>query len=118
MAETPQANPPPQVPPTPSALELERSARFGTALVYGGILAAVAVSSAFLVSPGLYSQSIPTLSQDELGKPFRLMRLQCSSIQAFQRRNDHALFHEFCPPSGAIWSREAISEGMGIDFMG
>lgn len=73
MAETPQPQSPavPGPPSGPSAADLERSARFGAALVYGGILAAVAVASAFLVSPGLYSQTIPTLTPDQVGKPFR-----------------------------------------------
>lgn len=35
------------------------------------LLLAVSVGAGFVISPGLYSQQIPALSEENLGKPFR-----------------------------------------------
>jgi putative nucleotidyltransferase with HDIG domain len=52
-------------------------------LALGGTLLAVAVASAFLLSPGLTGQQIPALTEDDLGKPFR-----ASSVAGFKASRD------------------------------
>ncbi len=52
-------------------------------LALGGVLLFVAVASAFLLSPGLTGQQLPTLTEEELGKPFR-----ASSVAGFKASRD------------------------------
>ncbi|HLM46749.1 MAG TPA: phosphodiesterase, partial [Myxococcaceae bacterium] len=81
-------------PPGPSPLDaLARRFRLGpvwarrlTSLV---LLAVVSVAAGFVISPGLYSQQIPALTEDHLGKPFR-----ASSPAGFKAGRDYDIIHE------------------------
>lgn len=53
------------------------------------LLLTVSVAAAFLVSPGLYSQQIPSLTQEDLGKPFR-----SSSPSGFKARRDYEVLDQ------------------------
>ena len=44
---------------------------WGRRLTLAGLLLVVSVAAGFVISPGLYSQQIPALTEDHLGKPFR-----------------------------------------------
>jgi putative nucleotidyltransferase with HDIG domain len=58
-------------------------------LVYGTLLVAVSVGSAFLVSPGLYSQKIPELRSEDVGRPFR-----AASLAGFKAGRDFEVVDE------------------------
>ncbi len=81
-------------PPGPSPLDaLARRFRLGptwaqrlTSLL---LLAMVSVAAGFVISPGLYSQQIPALTEDHLGKPFR-----ASSPAGFKAGRDYEIVHE------------------------
>lgn len=70
--ERPQANP-----------------RWGRALTLGGMVLAVSVASAFLLSPGLSSQRIPTLTEEDVGRPYR-----ASSLGGFKASRDFEVLDE------------------------
>jgi putative nucleotidyltransferase with HDIG domain len=53
------------------------------------LLLGVSVASAFLASPGLYSQKIPELRREDVGKPFR-----ASSQSGFKAGRDYELLDE------------------------
>lgn len=53
------------------------------------LLLGVSVGAAFLASPGLYSQKIPQLGRDDLGKPFR-----ASSPSGFKAGRDYEVLDE------------------------
>jgi hypothetical protein len=52
------------------------------------LLLAVAVGAGFVISPGLYSQQIPALGEDHVGKPFR-----ASSPAGFKAARDYEVVH-------------------------
>jgi len=60
----------------------------------------------------------PVDGRQQTLKTFSLMRFQRPSIEALRRRNRTVLFHEAWPPSGATRKCDAISGGIGTDFMG
>ncbi len=57
--------------------------RLSRTLPLGAVLLAVSVAAAFLLSPGLSSQRIPELSDDDVGRPFR-----ASSLGGFKASRD------------------------------
>ncbi len=71
------------------ATRLAGSSLWANRLVYGVLLVAVSVGSAFLASPGLYSQKIPELSAEDLGKPFR-----AASLAGFKASRDYEIADE------------------------
>lgn len=52
------------------------------------LLAGVAVAAGFVISPGLYSQQIPALSEEHLGKPFR-----ANSPAGFKAARDYEIIY-------------------------
>jgi putative nucleotidyltransferase with HDIG domain len=52
------------------------------------LLLAVAVGAGFVISPGLYSQQIPALTEEHVGKPFR-----ASSPAGFKAARDYEIVH-------------------------
>ncbi|HZI15847.1 MAG TPA: HDIG domain-containing protein [Myxococcus sp.] len=88
------AEPDPQ-PSGPSPLDA-LSARLGLGGVLWGrratqvlLLFAVAVGAGFVISPGLYSQQIPALTEDDVAKPFR-----ASSPAGFKAARDYDIVHQ------------------------
>jgi putative nucleotidyltransferase with HDIG domain len=75
MAEAPRS--PSRLSAWVESLALPRS------LALGAVLLGVSVASAFLLSPGLTGQQVPTLTDDDLGKPFR-----ASSVAGFKASRD------------------------------
>ncbi len=67
------------------------------------LLLAVSVSAAFLISPGLYSQQIPELVPDDLGKPFR-----SSSPSGFKAGRDYEVIHEAMTEQRREEARSAV----------
>jgi hypothetical protein len=72
------------------------SARLGLGDVLWGrratqvlLLLAVAVGAGFVISPGLYSQQIPALTEDHVAKPFR-----ASSPAGFKAARDYDIVHQ------------------------
>ena len=57
--------------------------------LYGLLLVGVSIGAAFLVSPGLYSQNIPELKADDVGKPFR-----AASPAGFKAGRDYEVLDE------------------------
>ncbi|QSQ24954.1 HDIG domain-containing protein [Pyxidicoccus parkwayensis] len=87
------AEPEPQ-PPGPSPLDAlaDRlglgNGVWGRRAVQVVLLLAVAVGAGFVISPGLYSQQIPALTEEHLGKPFR-----ASSPAGFKAARDYEIVH-------------------------
>ncbi|QDE91499.1 phosphodiesterase [Myxococcus xanthus] len=52
------------------------------------LLLAVSIGAGFVISPGLYSQQIPALAEENLGKPFR-----ASSPAGFKAARDYEIVH-------------------------
>ncbi|WP_171817898.1 HD family phosphohydrolase [Pyxidicoccus fallax] len=85
----------PELPPTgPSPLDAlaDRlglgNGVWGRRAVQVLLLLAVAVGAGFVISPGLYSQQIPALAEEHLGKPFR-----ASSPAGFKAARDYEIVH-------------------------
>lgn len=53
------------------------------------LLLVVSVAAGFVISPGLYSQQIPALTEEHLGKPFR-----ASSPAGFKAGRDYDIIHQ------------------------
>ncbi|HZH76493.1 MAG TPA: HDIG domain-containing protein [Archangium sp.] len=109
-------------PPGPSPLDaLARRFRLGpmwarrlTSLV---LLAVVSVAAGFVISPGLYSQQIPALTEDHLGKPFR-----ASSPAGFKAGRDYEIVHEAMTEQRRHEAQRAVrpvydlSPGVGVEI--
>jgi putative nucleotidyltransferase with HDIG domain len=67
------------------------------------LLLAVSVSAAFLISPGLYSQQIPELGPDDVGKPFR-----SSSPSGFKAGRDYEVVHQAATEQRKDEARAAV----------
>jgi len=85
---------PESTPPGPSPLDaLSRRFRlgphWGRRLASALLLLGVSVAAGFVISPGLYSQQIPALAEENLGKPFRT-----SSPTGFKAGRDYDILHE------------------------
>ncbi len=63
-----------------------RSGRRLTSLL---LLTVVSVAAGFVISPGLFSQQIPALTEEHLGKPFR-----ASSPTGFKAGRDYEIIHQ------------------------
>jgi hypothetical protein len=89
MAEP--ALPPPSGPSPLDALadRLRLGPRWGRRVWTSLLLLAVAVAAGFVISPGLYSQQIPALTEAHLGKPFR-----ASSPAGFKAGRDYEILHQ------------------------
>ncbi len=73
----------------PSAVLEKRLSSWPRSATLGAILLGVSVASALLVSPGLSSQQIPAITEENLGKPFR-----GSSLAGFKASRDFEVVDE------------------------
>ncbi len=62
---------------------------WGRRLTLVMLLLVVSVAAGFVISPGLYSQQIPALSEEHLGKPFR-----ANSPAGFKAGRDYEIRHD------------------------
>ncbi len=74
---------------TLDALAQRIAGSWANRIVYGTLLVAVSIGSAILVSPGLYSQKIPELRNEDVGKPFR-----AASLSGFKASHDYEVVDE------------------------
>ncbi|WP_257461178.1 HD family phosphohydrolase [Archangium lipolyticum] len=88
MAE-PESSPPGPSPLDALAQRFRLGPRWGRRLTSVLLLLAVSVASGFVISPGLYSQQIPALTEEHLGKPFR-----ASSPAGFKAGRDYEIIHQ------------------------
>ncbi len=68
--------PPPEPAPQPSpidalAAKLRVAPEWVAPLTHAALLLVVSVAASFVISPGLYSQQLPQLGAEDVGKPFR-----------------------------------------------
>ncbi len=95
-------------PPGPSPLDALAN-RFRLGPLWGRRLAAVllllvvSVAAGFVISPGLYSQQIPSLSEENLGKPFR-----ASSPAGFKAGRDYEIVHQAMTEQRRQEARSAV----------
>ncbi|MCY1002557.1 HDIG domain-containing protein [Myxococcus sp. MISCRS1] len=95
--------------PAPSPLDA-LAARFGLGRGVWGrravqvfLLLLVSVGAGFVISPGLYSQQIPALSEENLGKPFR-----ASSPAGFKAARDYEVVHRAMTAQRRQEARSAV----------
>ncbi|XXF80536.1 HDIG domain-containing protein [Myxococcaceae bacterium GXIMD 01537] len=67
------------------------------------LLAVVSVAAGFVISPGLYSQQIPALADEHLGKPFR-----ANSPAGFKAARDYDIVHSAMTEQRRQEARNAV----------
>jgi putative nucleotidyltransferase with HDIG domain len=67
------------------------------------LLLAVSVAAGFVISPGLYSQQIPALTEEHLGKPFR-----ANSPAGFKSGRDYEIRHDAMTEQRRLEARGAV----------
>ncbi|WNG35908.1 HDIG domain-containing protein [Archangium minus] len=102
MAE-PESSPPGPSPLDALAHRFRLGPRWGRRLTSLVLLLAVSVASGFVISPGLYSQQIPALSEENLGKPFR-----ASSPAGFKAGRDYDIVHQSMTEQRRLEARGAV----------
>jgi len=96
-------------PPGPSPLDaLTRrlgvgGQAWGRRLTLVLLLLVVSVAAGFVISPGLYSQQIPALTEDHLGKPFR-----ANSPAGFKSGRDYEIRHDAMTEQRRLEARGAV----------
>jgi putative nucleotidyltransferase with HDIG domain len=96
-------------PPRPSPLDTLTS-RFrlgdkawGRRLSLIALLLGVSVAAGFVISPGLYSQQIPALTEEHVGKPFR-----ANSPAGFKAARDYEINHSAMTEQRRLEARNAV----------
>ncbi|HYO51593.1 HDIG domain-containing metalloprotein [Archangium sp.] len=102
MAE-PESSPPGPSPLDALAHRFRLGPRWGRRLTSLMLLLAVSVAAGFVISPGLYSQQIPALTEDHLGKPFR-----ANSPAGFKAGRDYDIIHEAMTEQRRLEARGAV----------
>ncbi|MBK7861535.1 MAG: HDIG domain-containing protein [Archangiaceae bacterium] len=92
------------------ATRLAGSKLWANRLVYGTLLVAVSVGATFLASPGLYSQKIPELRNEDVGKPFR-----GASLAGFKASRDYEVLDETRTASGRDEARARVQPVFDYD---
>ncbi|WP_224249508.1 HD family phosphohydrolase [Hyalangium gracile] len=96
-------------PPRPSPLDaLTRrlglgDKSWGRRLTLLALLLAVSVAAGFVISPGLYSQQIPALTEEHLGKPFR-----ANSPAGFKAGRDYEIVYSAMTEQRRQEARNAV----------
>jgi putative nucleotidyltransferase with HDIG domain len=100
---------PDSTPPGPSPLDaLTRrlglgSKTWGRRLTLALLLLVVSVAAGFVISPGLYSQQIPALTEEHVGKPFR-----ANSPAGFKAGRDYEIRHDAMTVQRRLEARGAV----------
>lgn len=102
MAE-PESSPPGPSPLDALAHRFRLGPRWGRRLTGVLLLLSVSVAAGFVISPGLYSQQIPALTEDHLGKPFR-----ASSPAGFKAGRDYEIVHQAMTEQRRLEARSAV----------
>lgn len=76
---------------------------WGRRLSLLALLLAVSVAAGFVISPGLYSQQIPALTEEHLGKPFR-----ANSPAGFKAARDYEISHNAMTEQRRLEARNAV----------
>jgi putative nucleotidyltransferase with HDIG domain len=76
---------------------------WGRRLTLVALLLVVSVAAGFVISPGLYSQQIPALTEDHLGKPFR-----ANSPAGFKAGRDYEIPHVAMTEQRRLEARNAV----------
>ncbi len=96
-------------PPGPSPLDALAarlglgSDTWGRRMAHVLLLALVSVAAGFVISPGLYSQQIPALTEDHVGKPFR-----ANSPAGFKAGRDYDIVHSTMTEQRRLEARSAV----------
>ncbi|WP_434300574.1 HDIG domain-containing metalloprotein [Corallococcus exiguus] len=84
-------------------LGLGRRGEWGRRIVQALLLLVVSVGAGFVISPGLYSQQIPALTTENLGKPFR-----ANSPAGFKAARDYDIVHQSMTEQRRREARSAV----------
>ncbi|MGZ3460714.1 MAG: HDIG domain-containing metalloprotein, partial [Archangium sp.] len=99
----PESSPPGPSPLDALAHRFRLGPHWGRRLASVSLLLAVSVAAGFVISPGLYSQQIPALTEEHLGKPFR-----ASSPAGFKAGRDYDIVHEAMTEQRRQEARSAV----------
>ncbi|HYO66855.1 MAG TPA: HDIG domain-containing protein [Archangium sp.] len=102
MAE-PESSPPGPSPLDALAHRFRLGPRWGRRLTSVLLLLTVSVAAGFVISPGLFSQQIPALTEDHLGKPFR-----ANSPAGFKAGRDYEIIHQAMTEQRRLEARGAV----------
>ncbi|HZI02850.1 MAG TPA: HDIG domain-containing protein, partial [Archangium sp.] len=102
MAE-PESSPPGPSPLDALAHRFRLGPRWGRRLASLLLLLTVSVAAGFVISPGLFSQQIPSLTEEHLGKPFR-----ANSPAGFKAGRDYEIIHEAMTEQRRLEARGAV----------
>ncbi|MCY1079754.1 HD family phosphohydrolase [Archangium lansingense] len=102
MAE-PESPPPGRSPLDALAHRFRLGPRWGRRLASLLLLLTVSVAAGFVISPGLFSQQIPSLTEDHLGKPFR-----ANSPAGFKAGRDYEIIHQSMTEQRRLEARSAV----------
>jgi len=102
MAE-PESSPPGPSPLDALAHRFRLGPPWGRRLTSLLLLLTVSVAAGFVISPGLFSQQIPSLTEDHLGKPFR-----ANSPAGFKAGRDYEIIHEAMTEQRRLEARGAV----------
>jgi hypothetical protein len=76
---------------------------WGRRLTLALLLLVVSVAAGFVISPGLYSQQIPALTEEHVGKPFR-----ANSPAGFKAGRDYEIRHDAMTEQRRLEARGAV----------
>src|SRR3712207_656589 len=102
MAE-PESSPPGPSPLDALAHRFRLGPRSGRRLTSLLLLLTVSVAAGFVISPGLFSQQIPALTEEHLGKPFR-----ANSPAGFKAGRDYEIIHQAMTEQRRLEARGAV----------
>ncbi|HEX5747686.1 MAG TPA: HDIG domain-containing protein [Archangium sp.] len=102
MAE-PESSPPGPSPLDALAHRFRLGPRWGRRLTSVLLLLTVSVAAGFVISPGLFSQQIPALTEEHLGKPFR-----ANSPAGFKAGRDYEIIHQAMTEQRRLEARGAV----------
>ncbi|OJT18020.1 phosphodiesterase [Archangium sp. Cb G35] len=102
MAE-PDSSPPGPSPLDALAHRFRLGPRWGRRLTSVLLLLTVSVAAGFVISPGLFSQQIPALTEEHLGKPFR-----ANSPAGFKAGRDYEIIHQSMTEQRRLEARGAV----------
>jgi cyclic-di-AMP phosphodiesterase PgpH len=110
MVDPPQASAPNPAPLEAFGEHLRRMTGLSARLTHLLLLLAVSLGAAFIISPGLYSQQVPSLGLEDVGKPFR-----ASSPSGFKASRDFDIVHAETTEARRLEARTAVKPVFDFD---